>query len=181
MSRHVPSTGSQTGFAVAQTLIVSAIAAIVVAIAVPVYAARAKETVLRQNATTLELEVKSYLAAGLDATDDKRSASEVIAQALGGHGGGISTYYVNPLCGSHAVVCQTAPPSAAGGTPPAVWITDDQHYTHAAFSPSATTRSQLAGTLLVVFTTTGGRTSAIDIYYVDAAGLRSAAVATLGV
>lgn len=194
MSRHAPPTGSQIGFAVIQTLIVAAIAAIVVAVAVPVYAARAKESVLRENAKTLELEVKSYLALDLDATyvadnetvagagtDDERSASEVIAQALGGPGDGISAYYVNPLGGSRAIVCQTALPSTAGGTPPAVWITDDQRYAYGAFTASPTTKSRLRGTLMIVFISHSGRTSGIEVFYVDAAGERSPIATTLAI
>jgi hypothetical protein len=49
---------------------------------------------------------------------DLRSASLVIAQALRGRRDGTSAYYVNPLGGNRAIVCQTALPSAAGDTPP---------------------------------------------------------------
>jgi type II secretory pathway pseudopilin PulG len=194
VSRHTHSMGGQTGFAVVQTLIVAAIAALVVAIGIPVYAARAKDSVLRQNAATLELELKSYLAVGLDATyvgddepgaragaDDERSASEVFAEALSGHGDGTSAYYVNPLNGSRAIVCQTTLPATAGGTPPAVWITDDERYAFAAFTASPTTKSRLRGTLMIVFIGVGGRTSGIEVFYVDAAGKKSATATTLGI
>jgi len=186
MTRQTPRRGTDTGFAVIQALIVLAITGIVAAMAIPVYAARAKESVLRENAKTLELEVKSYLALGLGATyvtdnetvagagtDDERGASEVIAQALRGPGEGISAYYVNPLCGSHAIVCQTALPSTAGDTPPAVWTTDDQRYAYGAFTASPTTKSRLRGTLMVVFITHSGRTSGMEVFYVDASGERS--------
>ena len=194
MSRQAPWSGSKAGFAVVQAMIVFAIAALVVAIAVPVYAARAKESVLRENARTLELEVKSYLALDLDATyvadnetvagagtDDKRSASEVIARALVGPEAGLSGYYVNPLGGSRAVVCQTALPSTAGGTPPAVWITDDPRYAYGAYTASPTTKSRLRGTLMIVFVTRSGRTSGIEVFYVDAAGERSPTATTLAI
>jgi hypothetical protein len=194
VSRQAHSTGGQTGFAVVQTLIVAAIAVLVAAVAIPVYAARAKESVLRQNATTLELELKSYLAVGLDPTyvgadepgagagaDDERSASEVFAKALAGQGDGASAYYINPLDGSRAIVCQTALPAIAGGTPPAIWITDDERYAFAAFTASPTTKSRLRGTLMIVFIGVGGRTSGIEVFYVDAAGERSATAITLGI
>ena len=194
VSRQARSAGSQAGFAVVQTLIVFAIAGIIAAMAIPVYAARAKESVLRENAKTLELEIKSYLALGLDATyitdnetvagagtDDGRSASEIITRALGGPEDGISAYYINPLCGSHAVVCQTALPSTAGGVPPAVWITDDQRYAYGAFAASPTTKSRLRGTLMIVFITRGDRTSGIEVFYVDAAGQRSPTATTLAI
>jgi len=183
-----------SGFAVLQIVIVASIACIVAAVAIPVYAARAKESVLQQNARTLEMEVKSYLALDLDpvfvagphssADDgegDKRPASEVIARALGGQGGGISAYYVNPLCGSRDVVCQSALPETAGGEPPAVWITDDQRYEYGAFAASPVTKSRLRGTLMIVFATSGGRTSGIEVFYVDAAGEKSPSATTLAI
>ena len=194
MSRQARSAGSQAGLAVVQTLIVFAVAGIVAAMAIPAYAARARESVIRENAKTLELEVKSYLALDLDATyvadneavagaktDDGRAASEIIAQALGGPEDGISAYYVNPLCGSHAIVCQSALPSTAGGTPPAVWITNDQRYAYGAFAASPTTKSRLRGTLMIVFITGGDRTSGIEVFYVDAAGQRSPTATTLAI
>lgn len=194
MSRQAPPTDGQTGFAVIQALIVFAIAAIVVAVAVPVYTARAKESVLRENAKTLELEVKTYLALDLEATyvadteavagagtGDDRHASEVIAQALGGRGDGLSAYYINPHGGSRASVCQTALPSSAGGAPPAVWITDNQRYAYGAFTASPTTQSRLRGTLVVVFVTHNGHTSSLEIFYVDAAGERSPTATTLAI
>ena len=46
VSRQARSAGSQAGFAVVQTLSVFAVAGIIAAMAIPVYAARAKESVL---------------------------------------------------------------------------------------------------------------------------------------
>ena len=181
MARRSPRRGSDAGFAVVQTLVVIAIAGIVAAIAIPVYAARAKESVLRQNTATLELEVKSYLAAGLDDSDDAANASAIIAHALCGPGGGTSPWYVNPLCGSRAVVCQTALPAGAGGVPPAVWITDDQRYAFAAFTASPTTKSRLRGTLMIVSIIRDGRTSGVEVFYVDAAGHRSPTATTIAI
>ena len=181
LARQTPRRRTDAGFAVVQTLVVIAIAGIVAAMAIPVYAARAKESVLRQNTATLELEVKSYLAAGLDDSDDEASASEFIAHALCGPGSGISPWYINPLCGSRAVVCQTALPAGAGGVPPAVWITDDQRYAYASFTASPTTKSRLRGTLMIVSITHGGRTSGVEVFYVDAAGRRSPTATTIAI
>jgi F0F1-type ATP synthase membrane subunit c/vacuolar-type H+-ATPase subunit K len=181
MTRRSPRRGADAGFAVVQTLVVIAIAGLVAALAIPAYAARAKESVLRQNTATLELEVKSYLAAGLDDSDDAANASAVIAHALGGPRGGISPWYVNPLCGSRSVVSQTALPAGAGGVPPAVWITDDQGYAFGAFTASPTTKSRLRGTLMIVSIVHDGRTSGIEVFYVDAAGHRSPTATTIAI
>ncbi|MCX6373948.1 MAG: hypothetical protein NTX16_12895 [Actinobacteria bacterium] len=179
MARRTPKWRADAGFAAVQTLVVIAIAGVVAAIALPVYAARAKESVLRQNASTLELEVKSYLAAGVDDTDDAASASDVIAQALGGPRSGISAWYVNPFGGSRAIVSQTALPSSAGDMPPAVWLTDDERYAFGAFTASPATRSRLRGTLVIVCITRSGRTSGVEIFYVDASGRRSPTATTI--
>ena len=181
MARRSRRRGSDAGFAVVQTLVVLAIAGIVAAMAIPVYAARAKESVLRQNAATLELEVKSYLAAGLDDRDGEANASAVIAHALCGPGAGISAWYVNPLCGSRAVVCQTALPAGTGSVPPAVWITDDQGYAFGEFTASTTTKSRLRGTLMIVSIVHDGRTSGVEVFYVDAAGHRSPTSTTIAI
>jgi type II secretory pathway pseudopilin PulG len=181
MTRRSARRGSDAGFAVVQTLVVIAIAGIVAALAIPVYAARAKESVLRQNTATLELEVKCYLAAGLDDGDDEASASEFIANALRGPRSDSSPWYVNPLCGSRAVVCQTALPAGASDVPPAVWITDDQRYAFAAFTASPTTKSRLSGTLMIVSIVHNGRTSGVEIFYVDAAGHRSSTATTIAI
>jgi len=181
LARQTPRRRTDAGFAVVQTLVVLAIAGIVAAMAIPVYAARAKESVLRQNTATLELEVKSYLAAGLDDSDDEASASEFIAHALCGPESGISPWYVNPLCGSRAIVFQTALPAGAGDVPPAVWITDDQRYAYASFTASPTTKSRLRGTLMVVSIIRDGRTSGVEVFYVDAAGHRSPTATTIAI
>ena len=194
VSRRTRQTDRQTGSAVLQAMIAVAIAALVVTLAVPAYAARAKESVLRENAKTLEFEVKSYLALGLEATytsnddavadaetDAERSASEVIARALGGRGGGVSAFYANPFSGSHAVDCLSDLPTTPNRMPPAVWITDNQRYSYAAFAASPTTKSRLSGTLMLVFVTNGGRASGIEAFYVDAEGARSPTATTLAI
>jgi len=106
------------------------------------------------------------------------SACTAIVCALPSAGDDGSGHYVNPLSGGRAIVSQTGLPVLASGTRAAVWITDDNRYAYSAFTPSITTRSRLAGTLLVVFIARG-RTSAIDIFCVDASGKRSPTVATL--
>jgi len=192
MARRTPRRRSDSGFAVVQTLIVFAIAGIVAAIAIPVYATRAKDSVLQQNAGSLVLQVKGCVALDLDPAyvdddghvrnsdgDADNNLSTTIARALRAPGAGSWGHYVNPLSGSDRILCQTASPTSAGDLRPAVWITDDQRYAFAAIGASDTMRNQLAGTLLVVFTTSGGRPSALDIFYVDDAGQRSATAIVL--
>ena len=188
MAPRTPRHRADTGFAVVQALIVLAIAGIIAAIAIPVYATKARDSVLQQNAASLVLQVKGCVALDLNpayvadddqVTDANGSLSTTIARALRAPGAGSWGHYVNPLSGSDEALCQTASPTSAGQVRPAVWITDDQRYAYAAFSASATTRNQLAGTLLVVFNITGGRTSAVDMFYVDGAGQRSATGAAL--
>jgi hypothetical protein len=192
MGRRASRSNARGGFSRVQLLISVTIAVAFVALAIPVYAARAKESVLQQNVRSLELEIRSYLALDLEATfppggaagsavadkaaeDDDRSAGYVITRALSAGDRGSSGYYLNPLSGSRAIVSRTLPPTSAAGTSrPAVWITDDQRYAHTAFSASSSTRRRLAGTLMVVFLTHAGRVSGIDIFYVDSAGKRSA-------
>ena len=83
-----------------------------------------------------------------------------------------------PSAAASAIVCAAAPPASSAATRPAVWITDDQHYAYAQFRPSAVTRSQLAGTLVVAFVTRDG-VGTVDVYFVDGAGERSPAAAAL--
>ena len=115
----------ESGFTVLQLLIVVAIAVAVAAIALPVYASKAKDVVLQQNARSLELQVKSRLALGLssdfvpdgggDPGDDYVSTTLSGALKSGGRGAG---RYVNPASGSTAIVCQLSrrsPPGVAPG------------------------------------------------------------------
>jgi type II secretory pathway pseudopilin PulG len=174
------------GFALLQLLIVCAVAAIVAAIALPVYASRAKEVVLQENARNLERQVQSCLAVGLDTAfvpDGDRDADDTVSTTLSRvlHSGarGDAGRYVNPLTGSTAIMCQSAPPCTAGKDRPAVWITDDQHAAYKALAGSGRTNAALAGTLLVVFDADGGSTTSIDVFYVDRDGRPSADAATL--
>ncbi len=188
MHRRAPITGSQSGFSVLQTLIAVAVAAIFATVAVPVYAARAKESVLKENAKTLELELKSHLMEGLDAdcrtagdTDAMERASQLIAQALQDHTDGQWADYVNALDGSRAIVGQTRLPIGANGVPPAVWVTGNQQYSYSAFVASQTTERDLAGTLMVVLINRDGRTSCIELFYVTASGERSPTATVLAI
>jgi hypothetical protein len=175
------------GFAVLQLLIVCAVAAIVAAIALPVYASRAKDVVLQENTRNLERQVQSCLAVGLDpafvpdgdrdADDDTLSAT--LSRVLRSGARGDAGRYVNPLTGSTAIICQSAPPCAAGKNRPAVWITDDQDAAHEALAECGRTNAALAGTLLVVFDVDDGTTTSIDVFYVDRDGRPSADAATL--
>ena len=186
MAVQTPRRRQDAGFAIVQALIVFAIAGIVAGIAIPVYATKAKDSVLQQNAGSLVLQVKGCVALDLDPAyvaddggDPGGSLSTIITRALRAPGAGSWGHYVNPLSGSTAILCQSALPTSAGELRPAVWITDDQRFAYAAFSASAATRNLLPGTLLVVFTTRGGRASAIDTFYVDDSGQRSTSAAAL--
>ena len=142
--RSTRQAGSSAGSSVLQILIVAGVVALVAAIAVPVYAGRARQGVLQQNADSLQLELKTYLALDLDtafvadseaALGDAATASQettvsgapgaqnacrVFTVALRGPRGTISSYYVNPYDGGRAVVCRSALPAAVDGGAPAV-------------------------------------------------------------
>jgi type II secretory pathway pseudopilin PulG len=174
-------------FSVLQLLIVCAITGVVAALAIPAFGAQAKKSVLRQNAETLALQVKSdlaldhsleYVADGDGAVagdDDPQALSTALSGALRS---GAPGHFVNPFSGSRAIVCAAAPPASSAFARPAVWITDDPHYAYAQFRPSAVTRSQLAGALVVAFVTRDG-VGTVDVYFVDGAGERSPAAAAL--
>ena len=172
---------------VIEMLIVIAIVGVVAALAIPAFASQAKRSVLRQNAESLALQMKSYLALDLDpayvADGDQATSAGAGQGALsttlaGALRSGTAGRFVNPYSGSRVIVCASAPPASASHARPAVWITDDAHYASAQFRSSATTRSQLAGTVLVVFVARDGR-STIDVFFVDASGGRSAFAAAL--
>jgi Tfp pilus assembly protein FimT len=189
MKRLTPGLGMDRRFAVLEALIVFAVLAIIVAVAAPAYAARARESVLQQNAHGLAQEVRGEVALGVDsaylsevgltaAGSAEASLSTALAGALRS---GDAGRYVNPLSGSATVVCETALPSSSNGRPPAVWITDDQSYAYSAFTASATTTRYLRGTLMIVFITREGRTGCLEVFYVDAAGKRSSTATVLGI
>jgi len=185
MTRRTPEHQTRKGFTVVQALIVFAIVGVFAGIAIPVYASRAKDTVLRQNADSLALQVRSYLALDLDsayvADNDREpgiaqdAVSATLAAALRSGAAGRN---LNPYSGSRTVLCQSEPPTSASAARPAVWITDDQHYAYSAITRSIVTKDQLAGTLLVVFVTQGTNET-IDVFYVDAAGERAPLAAAL--
>ena len=202
--RNARGTGGRDGFSTLQILIVAALVAMVLAVALPAFAARARQSALRQNAHSLELELKSYLALDLDRTylaDDAavaevaaaadttvsadapgtQNACRVFSLALRGPHGYRSAYYVNPFDGSRTVVCRSALPTAGDDTPPAVWITDDRRYSYRAFTPSLETTRRLRGTLVVVFLSHDGHTSCIEVYYVDGSGERSPTASALAI
>jgi hypothetical protein len=180
--------GGQEGWAVLQTIIVAVIVIAVAAVAVPVFTSRARAADLQQNAATLKLELGTYLAQDLDpayvpvseesTSAETHSASAVFASALRGPKQR-SAYYVNPFTGSRAVVCSSTLPQAAAGAPPAVWITDDQRYCYETYRPTPENTAHLRGTLVVAFLARGGRTSGVDVYYVDRDGQRSSSVGLL--
>jgi competence protein ComGC len=187
MKRLTPRLGMDRRFAAVEALIVFAVLAMVVAVAVPAYAARAKESLLQQNAhslaqvvrgeATLDLDTDYALEGGLAAAGSAEASlsTDLARTLLSGDAG----RYVNPLSGSATVLCETALPSSSDASPPAVWITDDQSYAYSAFNASATTTRYLRGTLLIVFITHDGRTNCLEVFYVDAAGKRSSTATVL--
>jgi hypothetical protein len=173
-----------SGFSVLEALVVFAIVGLVAAIGIPAYASRAQKSVLQQNAQSLVLQVKSYLALDLSpayvadceqAAGGERAISMVLRGALRS---GTAGRFTNPLSGSRVIACESAPPASPIRTRPAVWLTDDAHYAYDGFRTSATTRSQLAGTLVVVFVAEAGVNS-VQVFYVDAHGGRSPAEVSL--
>lgn len=188
MSQTVGRSTGQSGWAVLQTVIVGAIVVAAVAIGVPLVVSGARDSRLEQNAATLRLELGAYLAQGLDpeyvavdeggAGTDPRNAAALFTRALRGPKKR-SAYYVNPFDGSDAVVCSSRLPSPSAGGPPAVWITDDQRYGYEEYRASAQNKASLRGTLIVVFLERNGRTSGVDVYYVDRDGRRSTTVGLL--
>ena len=190
MWRFTPRRGMDKRFAVLETLIVFAVLAIVVAVAVPAYAERAKESVLQQNASSLALRIKGDAVLGLDPTYVPDGVLVAGAGATAGRLSaelaldlrtGDSGRYLNPLPGSREIVCQSALPQTIDGRPPAVWITDDQGYAYSAFPASPTTTCRLRGTLVVSFITRDAHTTCLEVFYVDAAGRRSPTAAVLGI
>jgi type II secretory pathway pseudopilin PulG len=147
---------------VLELLIVAAIVIVVAAIAIPAFASQARKTVLERNADTLALQVKSHIALG-DCTPTLGAA--LVADLRSGELGD----YVNPCGGSRAVVSACTPSASTIARRPAVLVTDDPRYTFKGFSPSAATKSRLAGTLIVSISTSGGA-STVDVYYVDLDG-----------
>ena len=173
-------------FTVLQLLIVVAIAVAVAAIALPVYASKAKDVVLQQNARNLELQVKGCLALGLSpefVPDGDRDVDDgYVSTSLSGtlkSGSRDAGHYVNPLSGSTAIVCQSEPPWVSGGSRPAVWITDDRTDLGDVFADSGRTSADLAGTILVLFDRDERGTNAIRVFYVDRSGHHSADIATV--
>jgi hypothetical protein len=163
---------------VLQAVIVFAVAALVAGLAIPALAAQAKSSVLKQNQAALALQVKAEMVLlpdtglPLDASrfgDDEASAPAALAADLRR---GAAGSFVNPYGGSAAIVCSDAPPASDAASSPAVWITDDPHYSSATFRPSQLSRSRLAGCLVVAFSWESGATR-VDVYYVDADGQQS--------
>jgi prepilin-type N-terminal cleavage/methylation domain-containing protein len=184
MSLRRNTCGSPGGFSVLELLIAVAIVAVFAGIALPAYAARAKESLLQENAKTLELVLKSHLALGLDTllrqTDETASAAQLLAQALHDPGADLAATFENPLSGSRLMSARLAPGSQAE-IATAIWVTDDQRYSYAHFTPTKATKSQLAGSLVVVLIARDGRISCLEVFYVDSAGERSERATVLGI
>jgi type II secretory pathway pseudopilin PulG len=143
---------------VLQLLVVVCIVATVGAIGLPAYAARAKGEVLRQNAHTLQGQVREAIAL-TDGAVEAGALCAAIADAAERH---VARPYTNPLNGSREVVLGG---SARGGADaPALWIVDDAKGATAA-----------AGTLIVLARTQAGQVTAVEVRYVDGSGTQHCA------
>jgi Tfp pilus assembly major pilin PilA len=171
MGRNGQGYGRSRRLKIIELLIVVGIVVIVAAIAIPAFASQAKKTVLRRNADTLALEVKSRIA--LDECGCDLSA-EIADDVRSGDLG----EFINPCSGSRAIVCDLH--DAAASQPPAVLVSDDPAFAFRTFRPSSDVRSRLAGTLVVSISGTGGASS-VDVYFVDPDGSPSPSPSAVGI
>ena len=166
-----------------QALIVVVIVAVTAAIALPVYASKAKDAVLQQNAAALKTQVQSFLAQGLDSRFVPDGGTEAGGGSVSGSlaralRSGEAGRFVNPRSGGTAILCQSEPPKGAAQARPAVLITDDRAAAHSALSASGES-GDLAGTLLVVFAGHDGDSDSTEVFFIDPDGRPSTEVATL--
>jgi hypothetical protein len=173
-----------------QALIVLLIATIIVAIALPVYAAQARSAVLKDNARSVRITAMSF---SLDASE---TTGPSVATTYGGAPGTSSTsaafaatlraslanglpgtptsHYVNPFSGARSIVSGLDVPLTVRTTAPAVWITDnaDFRYDLIPARGNAETRDHLRGTVIVSFDV---GTQSVQIFFIDSRGAKSAA------
>jgi len=180
---------SQKGFATLQGLIVCGIVAMLAGVGLPICVTRAHGVQIGQDVQSLQLQVKSLAAEDLDPmfvgedpatvvaggpTDDVCALdgghlSTSLAAALRSGARGVRGRYVNSASASTVIVCQMAPPSTIGVDRPAVWITADPRYTHAAVADGEA-HPELAGTIMVVFHRPAVGSMAVDTYAFDRSG-----------
>ena len=175
----------QSGFSLLEALVVVAVVSTVVAIGVPTLHSRARLSVLDSNernlATLVEGEMVEGYALGYQpggAASPDASLSTHLETLLRDATG--KARYANPLverAKAYAVVNAHDIPADSLSTPPAIYITDNPDYRFEVFNTlSKQYRSRLAGALLVLF---DAGMNKIDVFYVDAGGLRSPRVVSL--
>lgn len=179
------STRRSSGFSLLEALVVVAIVSTVVGIGVPTLHSRARLAVLDSNERNLAALVEGemvdgyafgYQPSGTTSPDSSLSThlESLLRDATG------KARYANPIAAratAFAVVNSREIPVGPSLTPPAIYITDNPDCRFEVFnSMSQEYRRHLAGALLIYF---NSGTNMVDVFYVDAGGLRSPRVVSL--
>jgi len=173
----------QSGITVLEVLIMVVIVGVVAAVGVPVLHARSRSAVLDSNMRSLAALVQEEALAGYrsDYNPEGSGGEEVflsshietlLREAVG------KTRYTNPFVSSRTsrtILNSTEIATSTDTAPPAVFLTNSPECRYDAFDaqPYDTSRRYLVGTIVVQF---DAEASNVDVFFVDAAGNRSARV-----